>query len=260
MGEFVMKKIRLLTKIYTDKKNSFLDLKYAVNEAIDDLNVQLKSISLSDAGYVTITLEGEDEVVATNYLKTLYGESRELNDLKEGDITKGYICSSGKVGFGLFVDIGIKEPYQVDALIPLFVLREQLTNAKKIATRKIIELFGLIDNIPLELVITEISIGTKKIQAKLSDDQMAKFNQWIEEGLDKLIILGASQNEVEEALEKSRHSHDIIEIENLGWKENILTCKFNTTAKGLIPEIGKNLPKSRLEIFSPARIKKELRD
>ena len=260
LGEFTMKKTRLLTKIYADKKNNFLDLKSAINEAIDDLNVQLNSISLSDAGYVSITLEGEDEIVASNYLKTLFGESKELNDLKGGDIIKGYICSSGKVGFGIFVDIGIKEPYQVDALIPLFVLREQLTNSDKVAVRKIIELFGLIDNVPLEVAITEISIGTKKIQAKLSDDQAAKFKQWIEEGLDKLIILGASQNEVEEALDKSKHSHDIIEIENLGWKENILTCKFNTTAKGLIPEIGRNLPKARLEIFSPGRIKRELRN
>lgn len=255
-----MKKLRLLTKIYSSKTDSFTRLKNTINEAISDLNVNLKSISLNDFGNVNLVLDGEDEVVAFNYLVTIFGESKNLNDLKEGDIIKGYICSSGKVGFGLFVDIGIKEPYAVDALIPLYTLREQLVNGVKLPVRKIIDAFALVDNVPVEITIIEISVGTKKVKAQFSEEQKAHFEKWIEEGLDKLYILGVSQEEVEQSLEQTKHNHDIIEIDNLGWMENIITCKFNTTAKGLIPEIGKNLSKAKFEIFSPSKIKITIRN
>ena len=92
------------------------------------------------------------------------------------------------------------------------------------------------------------------------DGQVETFDKWKEEGLDKLLILGAFEEEIESALRRSKHDKDIISIENLGWMENIITCKFNTNAKGLIPAIGKILPKARFEIFSPSFIRKALKD
>ena len=255
-----MKKLKLLTKIYSSKKLVFGHIQREIEEQIKDLNVTIKSTILDDDGFVTIALEGEDEIAAGNYIASLFGESKEFADLKEGDIVKGYICSSGKVGFGIFVDIGIKTPYQVDVLVPMFVLREQLLEGKKIPVRKIIELFGLIDNFPLELQLTMVSVGTKKIEGRLSDNQVAMFKKWVEDGLDKLYILGTSRETIQDVLKDTRHSHDIVEIETVGWMENVLTCKFNTSAKGLIPRIGKILPRAKFEIFSPAQVVKTLKD
>jgi hypothetical protein len=255
-----MKKIRLSTKLYSNKTEIFRKLKHAIHAEFRDLNVNIDSMVFNDAGYITLEISGEDEVVAYNYLKSIYGESKQFDELKEGDTIKGHIVSSAKVGFGLFVDIGIKVPYDIDALIPLFNLRKQLCEGKKVPVRKIIDAFGLIDNLPLEITIEKASVGLKKIEARLSDKQVEMFNEWIEEGLDKLYILGAFETEINDVLYQLKHDKDIIKIEKLGWTEHIITCKFNTSAKGLIPQIGKHLPKAKLEIFSPNVIKRMLKD
>ncbi|MBD3191943.1 MAG: DUF2110 family protein [Candidatus Heimdallarchaeota archaeon] len=257
---FILQQLRLLTKIYSRKKEAFFRLKQEIQQAISDLDVTITSIIYDDSGFINLRLEGEEEVVASNYLSTLFGKSYRLDELDEGEIIKGYICSSGKVGFGLFVDIGIKEPYATDALIPLFNLRDQLMEGLTVSTSKIINLYGLVDNFPIEITIEKVSIGLKQIEAKLSVDQVALFNRWLDENLEKLYIIGAFEEEIEEALYKTRHRQDVIEIVQLGWMEYALTCKFNTTAKGLIPELGKRLESVRLEIFQPAEIKRYMKE
>ena len=255
-----MRKLKLLTKIYSSRKMAYGHIQKEIEEQIEDLNVTIKSTILDDNGFITLALEGEDEIAAANYIASIFGECKELEELKEGDTLKGYITSSGKVGFGIFVDIGIKSPYQVDVLIPMFTLRKQLAEERKLPVRKIIELFGLIDNVPLEITLEKVSIGTKKIEGRLSDEQVATFLKWVDDGLEKLLILGTSRDTVQEVLEDTRHSHDVIDIETIGWMENILTCKFNTSAKGLIPRIGRLIPRAKFEIVSPAQITKAMKD
>ena len=252
--------MKLMTKVYTKKTETFSLLKRNIENDVKDLDVKITSIVFGDDGFISLTLEGEDELAAYNYLGSLYGKNTNLGELKEGDTVKGYICSSGKVGFGVFVDIGIKEPYSVDALLPLFSLRKQLVDGKSIPVRKIIKMFGLIDNFPIEITMEKVSIGLKKIEARFSDKQVEMLEEWKEEGLDKLLIFGAYKDEIISALTKTNHSKDIISIDNLGWMENVITCKFNTNAKGLIPSIGKILYKARFEIFSPSFIRKTLKE
>jgi hypothetical protein len=64
---------------------------------------------------------------------------------------RGRIVDSGKVGYGLYVDIGVSSPEIVDALIPLHTLRKQLVEDKKLSIHKIIEAFCLYDNLPLKV-------------------------------------------------------------------------------------------------------------
>ncbi|RLI65611.1 hypothetical protein DRO91_05040 [Candidatus Heimdallarchaeota archaeon] len=254
-----MQKLLLLTKVHSTDRGSFKRIQAELEDRLKDLTVIIQTINIYDNGFIALTLEGEDEIAAKNYLSKLYGKAIPLEELKVGDTLKGFICSSGKVGFGLFVDIGIKEPYAVDALIPLYALREQLVEGRKFSTRQLIELFGLVNDYPLEITIQKVSIGLKKIEAQLSEKQVELFRKWQEEGLERLLIIGERRDRIINALEKTNHQKDIIEIEQLGWSEYALTCKFNTTAKGLIPEIGKILPHAKFEIFSPAKIRKQLK-
>lgn len=252
--------MKLMTKVYTKKSETFSLLKRNIENDVKDLDVKITSIVFGDDGFVSLILEGEDELAAYNYLGSLYGKNTDLGELKDGETIKGYICSSGKIGFGIFVDIGIKEPYSVDALLPLFSLREQLVDGKVVSVRKIIKMYGLIDNFPIEITMQKVSIGLKKVEAQLSQNQVETFEKWKEEGLDKLLIFGAYKEEIVSALARTNHSKDIISIENLGWMENVITCKFNTNAKGLIPSLGKILHKARFEIFSPSFIRKTLKE
>jgi len=252
-------KIKLLTKVYGKKQETFSLFQNKIEKAIADLDAKIKGISFDDKGFASIELEGEDEVVAANYLSSLYGKGQDLGKIKVGDTVKGYICSSGKVGFGVFVDIGIKEPYIVDALLPLFALRNQLVEGNKIPVRTILELFSLVDFFPIEITIEKVSIGLKNIEAKLSEEQVERFAKWREEGLEKLLIIGAFEEDIRNVLERTKHDKDIVAFETLGWMEHIITCKFNTTAKGLIPIIGRLIPKAKFEIFSPANIRRAIK-
>ena len=91
-------------------------------------------------------------------------------------------------------------------------------------------------------------------------NSLKMIDNWMEEGLDKLYILGAFESEIEEALYQAKHDKDIINIERLGWMEYIITCKFNTNAKGLIPKIGKLLPKAKFQVFKPGDVKRAIRE
>ena len=68
-------------------------------------------------------------------------------------------------------------------------------------------------------------------------------------------MVGASQNEVETAVERARHFRDIIKIESLGLFEHAVICKLGTDAIGLIPRLGSYLRVASLAPFSPRRIR-----
>ena len=102
-----MKQLRLLTKIYVNKKETLAHFRQVILEELRDLSVTINAINYDSSGFIILTLEGEDEIAASNYLETLFGRSIPFAEIKEGQTLRGYICSSGKVGFGLFIDIGI---------------------------------------------------------------------------------------------------------------------------------------------------------
>jgi hypothetical protein len=72
--------------------------------------------------------------------------------------------------------------------------------------------------------------------------------------LDRLIILGASQGEIETVLERTRLNRDIIGIEELGMFEHALTCKLGTDAAGLVSRVGRYMRNSRFIVFNPKRL------
>jgi len=69
--------------------------------------------------------------------------------------------------------------------------------------------------------------------------------------LDRLIVLGASFNEIGLALKKTRCNRDVINIERLGLFENAVVCKLGTDAVGLVPKIGRKLRNANFSIFNP---------
>jgi hypothetical protein len=152
------------------------------------------------------------------------------------------------------VDIGVFSPKIVDATISLHHLQAQLADGRKIALRKIVELFGFCENLPLTVKILSIEEENSRVETMLAEEQLARYRNWARSLLDRLIVLGVPIAEIESALKEAQCSRDIVDIEPLGLFEHAVVCKLGTDAAGLIPQIGRKLPQAAFTVFNPKRI------
>jgi hypothetical protein len=249
-----MLKVTILEKTYhVAKHSSAKALTFILNKEFEDLDVNILKIEFSKDKYSEITLEGEDEEIAKNFLVKKYGTPRSVSEVKVGDQLLGRLKNVGEVKFGFFVDAGLKTSTQkIDALYPLFEVRYQLVNNKKAPLVAVQRAYGFIDNLPLTFEITKKEILSKKIWVKLSEETIQWLKKPSKERKEALIICGTTRRMIKQSLIRSRHTED----ERLGLLEYRLICKKGTRAEGLIPELGPHLGRSKMGCQVLERIKK----
>lgn len=247
-----MAKLILLEKLYG---SNWFRAKRLIQKRLfsvaSGLNILFKKIKKTPRGWIQIEVTGEDMVVFKNYLKKAYGLA--VEELKQVNIKRkirGKIVDSGRIGYGIYVDIGIKSPKTIDALVPLYKLRSQLLDGRQFSIKKILKSYCLYDNMPLEIIITKVDYENMKIEAELSKNQIVIYRKWFDTDLDRVIVIGATADIVNEAIKKSRVSRDVEKIVSFGLLEQSIICKKGTEAPGIIAKIGPNLPKVSLRVFS----------
>ena len=251
-----MVKLTLLEKIYGPMKEDCFGLfQEFLSSVSSGLESKAEIIDMTRRNWIQVDVSGSDSIVLTNYLAQKSGlATTSFEKLTPSTELKGRIVDSGKVGYGLYIDVGIASPEDVDALIPLHVLRKQLVEGEKLSTRKIIEAYCLYDNLPIRISLTKVA-PENKLEAEFSNEQLQVFNNWLHSGLDRVITLGASVDMLENALEESGSTRDVVKIENLGFLEHALLCKLGTDAPGIIHQLGRSLPRIPLHSFSPKKIR-----
>jgi hypothetical protein len=145
-----------------------------------------------------------------------------------------------KIGYGLYVDIGIKNPRYIDSLIPLHRLREQVKMPNH-SVRYISKALMLVEHLPVEIEITDINQMNQKIEAQLAPRTITRINSWIKDDHERLLVLGVPERLLKSILTKINHIQDIYEFERLGKFEYALRCKRSTHASGIIAAIGPKL-------------------
>ncbi|MEM3672900.1 MAG: DUF2110 family protein [Candidatus Bathyarchaeia archaeon] len=246
-----MLKVTLSTKIYNNSQTKIVS-KFLKN-MLKGLNASVEIVDVTPREHVKVAISGEDENVALQYLETEIGVCPEnLDGVKKFSTLKGRITALGKSKSEIYVDVGIHLPTDVDAIITLQRLQAQLADGRKIALKKLIELFGFCENLPLNVKV--LDKNEKYIETALSEEQLSKYKVWTRSLLDRLIVIGSSENEIKLALKEAGLKRDVIAVENLGFFENALTCKFGTDAAGLIAKVGRKLPNATFTIFSPRKI------
>jgi len=222
------------------------------------LKVQVKVKGKTAQEWIQVEVNGEDQSVALQLLNREFGLApNDADNVAKYSVLRGRIVDSGKTATELRVDVGVFSPKVVYAKIPLLSLQAQLVDGKEVPLQRLTELFCLFDYVPLHVKIVDTNLDVEKgaFSAELSEHQLALFTDWLRSMLDRLLILGAQHDEVEHALEASRHFRDVVKIESLGWLEHALVCKLGTDAVGLIPAIGRFLQTATLAPFSPRRIR-----
>ncbi|MHA1224876.1 MAG: DUF2110 family protein, partial [Candidatus Heimdallarchaeaceae archaeon] len=251
-----MIELTILEKTYNVAKHSAEKaLRYILSRELEKLNVEIVDIAFGKDRYATITLSGEDEIIAKNILMTNYGTKKSIRDLKVGDKIYGRLKEVGKVKFGIFVDAGITTTTRaIEALYPLFALRKQLANGEKTSLVKIIRAYGFVDELPLFFEITKKQVIGTKVWLQLTSESVQWLKEPLQQNKEAIIVCGTTRRSIKTALIESRHAEDIDEIERIGLLEYRLICKKGTRAEGLIPELGPFLGRAKIGATIPKRI------
>lgn len=246
-----MPTVTLLTRIYNSTQLKIIEVH--LKSIIKGLKVEIENVEATEDNWVKITFSGEDEKIFLNYLERNVGFCPiDVRNLKRSMLIKGYITNLNKSDNEVAIDIGIYSPKTMFAKIPLQRLQAQLADGRKLALKKIVELYGLCENLPITIKIT--ALDGNYIEAILSETQLRLYREWIKSLLDRLIVIGSPKSEIERALKRTGCHNDVIGIEPLGPFENCIICKLGTDAAGIMPKIGRYLPETLLSIFNPRRL------
>jgi hypothetical protein len=249
-----MRTVALLVKIYNSFQLKQIDA--ILKAKLEGLKVVTQVVGIASRGWVQITVSGEDEKVALHYLDKEIGVCpTSLEDIGKFSAVKGRITALNQSRNELCFDVGIFSPEIVDATIPLWQLQAQLVDGRKVALKKLAELFGFCENMPLMVEISGLGKDGKRIETVLAEKQLMTYRNWTSSLLDRLMILGASFNEVESAVKSAGFERDVVDVETLGMFEFAVVCKLGTDAVGLIPRVGRTLRNATLATFSSRRIR-----
>jgi len=224
----------------------------------EGLEVELRVVGETDRGWIQVEVSGEDETVALHHLDREVGLAPVSTErLKELSTVRGRVISLGESENQLLVDVGVFSPQTCDAVVPLRSLQAQLADGKELSLQQIAELFCLYDNLPLEVrMVGSGEAGEKCFEAELSEVQLSKVRGWIRSNLDRLLVFGAPLSDVKHAVYASKHGRDVVRVESLGLLEQAVMCKLGTYAVGLMPRIGRFLPRAVLAPFCPRKIQR----
>jgi len=217
-----------------------------------NLNLELEVSRNPINNWIQVSLTGEDQVIATSYINKKIGTCpANLENAKNLPVLSGFVKKLDFNRQELLVDVGIFEPKTVPAILSVARLQVQLVNGKAVDLKKITEMYSLAERLPLR--IKPISSATEEaegLQAELALEQVEKLHAWQQSLLDRLIILGASKEKIDEVLERTRLNRDVIDVETLGMFEFALTCKLGTYAAGLVGLMGRYLRNSVFVVFN----------
>ncbi len=247
-----MTDLTLLTKIYNSHQLKQVD--GILSDLLEGLDVQAVVKGTLENKWVQIEVSGEDEEIATNLLEREIGFCpTSVDNVKKFAALKGYVTNLDKSKEELLVDVGVFQPKAIYAVVPLSHLQANLAEGKKVPLKRISEMWGFCENLPLNFKVLNVKAEEGRIEAELQAGQIKKFILWKASLLDRLLVMGASRRELDDVLEQEGLSRDVIDIEALGLFEYALVCKLGTDAAGLFGRVGRRLRKAKFTVFNPKK-------
>jgi hypothetical protein len=238
-----------------DRSSQLNQIERSLRRFLEDLDAKAQVVGVIADKWPQIEISGEDEGIVTNYIDREIGFCPEkIQTVKKYATLKGYVAGLDENGEGLKVDAGIFEPSTLNATVPLDHLRAQLADGKEVDIKKIAESYGFCRGLPLQLKVTNIDRKENRMEMELSTAQVVKYKLWIESLLDRLIVIGATRDEIQKALDHTGLIRDVINVESLGLFEHALTCKIGTDAVGIVSIAGRRLRNAKFTVFNPRKL------
>ena len=212
----------LATKLYVegDARERALDsLRSLVDNEIGDLAVEYE-VGVRHDDFPTVTIDGDDAVVARNVLREEFGEI--VPDLEAGETYVGTLESWDDEGFVLDAGQEVRIPAAELDLGPG-------------SPTQIRERYGLVQHMPLRFVYREDDAP------RLADDEVDRLYDWTR-GDGRLNVNSATRAEVRATLNRAGHAQDYVTVERLGLLEQSVICTEDTDPPGLLASVGEYLP------------------
>ncbi|WP_410765019.1 DUF2110 family protein [Haloferax sp. DFSO60] len=212
----------LATKCYIsgEAQTRALDsLQSLIANDIGDLEVEY-DIGVRDDDFISVTISGDDEVVARNVLRDEWGAV--TPHFSEGETYVGTLESWDEDGFIL------------DAGKNIRVSTENLGLGQGTPSQ-IRDRYGLVQHMPLRFVYGEDH------SSRLADEERDRLYDWTR-GTDRVNINSATRGEVRATVNRAGHAHDIVTVERLGLLEQSVICREETDGPGLLSSIGSYVP------------------
>ena len=220
----------LATKLYVagDARDRALDsLRSLVDNEIGELAVEFE-IGVRHDDFPSVTIEGEDAVVARNVLREEFGEI--VPQLESGETYVGTLESWDDEGFVLDAGQGEGVRIPTDQL--------ELGPGSPIQLR---ERYGLVQHLPLRFVYGGDGSADDATRSRLADEEVDRLYEWTR-GSGRLNVNSATRAEVRATLNRAGHAQDYVTIERLGLLEQSVICGEDTDPPGLLASVGEYLP------------------
>ncbi|WP_114577677.1 DUF2110 family protein [Saliphagus sp. LR7] len=212
----------LATKLYVegDARERALDsLRSLVGNAVGDLEVTYE-VGIRHDDFPSVTIDGEDSVVARNVLREEFGEI--LPDLEAEEVHVGTLESWDEEGFVLDAGSDVRIPADGIELGP--------GSPSQIRDR-----FGLVQHLPMRFVYDGDGEG------RLAEAERDRLYEWTR-GDGRLNVNSATRAEVRATLNRAGHAQDYVTVERLGLLEQSVVCTPGTDPPGLLASVGEYLP------------------
>ncbi|RLE75558.1 MAG: hypothetical protein DRZ80_02595 [Thermoprotei archaeon] len=254
-------RVKILLPIYVQfNQNIRRSLIGFLKSLLSDLDISEIIVINPQKRFTEIAIRGADAHIAGKFLEKEFGKSLTWNDLRDGEEYRGIVRSVNNNAF--YVDIGLVDPDYFRVKITFKEFIRSLFRVSKDIPEDLFNLFGIRQYFPIYVkVVFSAGIDENKrvIFGSLSRRSVNMLLSWLRMRLDRLIIYGATRSQVEKAVKASGHFRDVVSLERLGFLEYALVCKWGTSAKGLIPELGPYLPSATFAPFYPRLIKKRIK-
>ena len=254
--------LTLLDNFYSHSTRKSVDEEYLsrallqlIREKTKEFEVEFEYAGLHQPGNrPIIAIGGKDEVFVKNYLITEFGTVFEIDSLKPGQVLRGRIRDPETVNFGIFIDCGVENP-QKDVLYPLFEMRTQLCNGKKLSKRQLVKAYGFFEHMPVFIELTKIHIDSIKMECKLAQKTLDMLKIWMSDGFEMLFSSGQTRKRIKKAIKYTKHYPDYIVIDRMGFLETVVFLKQGTSAPGILADIGPHLKNTKFSMLRPMNVK-----
>ena len=244
--------INLMLFVKAFNKGQLQEVTELLQTQFQDLDVSTHFFVNPDHKWVQVALEGEDETIATAFIRKEIGICPvSLENVDVDSILRGFVAKVDESSGKLYVDLGVFEPKISLAVVPLSSLRTQFLVPKESTIKSIAEAYGITEGLPIYVKVTA---NDENLEVELALEQVEKFKAWQQSLLGRLIILRSSKRIIETTLKRVHLHRDIIEVEQLGFFEFALTCKLGTDARGLVPKVGRYMRNAVFVVFTPRKI------
>ncbi len=211
-----------------------------------ELDARVVRISGTSRDWARVSLEGPEEETTARYLESILGRVSAIEDVRVGDIRRGKIVDLKKVGYGIYVDIGVIDSKDdpVDALVPVFSLKKHLGVKGTLSIKRMSDLLGLMENLPLDVRIFRVDRKKARLEGRLTNSQARRLRR----GRNRFYVCGETRRKIKNVIQRTGHSGHIVRVKRLGLLENEVQCSKDVDPRDVLRDIG---PMINAEMSAP---------